>query len=351
MALDVVYADGFGGYSQSASGEAFAELGTRWSRNNSNTGVQSAALNGPAHLRVAGNDSPRASYTRDLGDRVCVGFAVWPQDVSGSTRPWFWLRTAGGGTKVLLTSVGTSQTRLTVGSTAVVTVDVHPPQSATTYVELEYRSDASGGFVRVWFDNVLVIEYTGDTVGAAGDVGIVAWASMGGDPLASFALRVGALYIGTFEGAPSPGTIRLRPQVVHQGLPDSDVSTDWDPDTGSDHWSRVNQQPHNGDSAYVESDTEGDVDRYGVSGLGGVIGTVAAVVQKTISKAPDGGDPHIQHAIWVDGQRHDGATDVLGTAYRSQLTLWTQDPESVAPWIPEDLLGVHVGQVHAGAGS
>lgn len=78
-------------------------------------------------------------------------------------------------------------------------------------------------------------------------------------------------------------TTLLGPQRIEGFLPTSDGShTDWVPNSGTSHYTRVDEAPHNGVTDYVRSDTVNARDSYDHAAMAGT-GTVKAVVVTAVA--------------------------------------------------------------------
>lgn len=71
------------------------------------------------------------------------------------------------------------------------------------------------------------------------------------------------------DGSGTANNTFLGPVRVHALAPDSDVETGWAPDTGTTHYTQVDDQTggHDSDTTYVFSDTVGARDLYGMADL------------------------------------------------------------------------------------
>jgi hypothetical protein len=76
---------------------------------------------------------------------------------------------------------------------------------------------------------------------------------------------------------------------------DSDISTDWVPDTGSVNYSRLTGVVDT--ASYVTSDTLDDTDEYGIADLPTGINSIISVVRYNVSEAPDGGSPQVAQGL------------------------------------------------------
>ncbi len=258
-------------------------------------------------------------------------------------------------------SIGFSQTstlinlHLYIGTTLVATLN--EAFSTGTWVRLEWRllvDDTSGTFI-LKRNGDEVLSYSGDTKGASSGNG-VRWLGIGRNySTANDAeFYVDDIAINDTTGSvnnswPGPGSILLlKPKGAGN-------YTQWTPDSGN-NFARVNEIPHTGDSAYVESDTADQIDTYEMQTLAdlGVDTSDPAFNIKAVQ--------HLMAGRWDEAETELarvlrlGATDNTGTAVTLTNTYnryWDEmfdvNPFDSQPWELADLNALEAGIKHIAA--
>jgi hypothetical protein len=112
--------------------------------------------------------------------------------------------------------------------------------------------------------------------------------------------------------------------------PTADVVADWVPDSGVDNYARVQAPADSG--SYVESDTVGDVDEYELADLPSGANSIVAMVRVSVSFAPLGGAPQIEHGFKRGATEAYGVERTVGVGGgRSQATAFVTQPNG-SPW-------------------
>ena len=107
---------------------------------------------------------------------------------------------------------------------------------------------------------------------------------------------------------------------------------DWAPDSGTAHYSRVNETSPDGDTSYVASGTSGSIDSYLVAPVGPLTATVHAVQTNLYARKDNAGLRQLQPVIRSAGTDHAGATVTLATSYVDSTQIFEQDPGSGSGW-------------------
>jgi hypothetical protein len=104
--------------------------------------------------------------------------------------------------------------------------------------------------------------------------------------------------------------------------------SDWVPDTGSAHFSRVNDNPPNDDSSYVSSNTLTDRDSFALHALTGA-GDVQGIQINQYVRKSDPGYRQIAPIIRMGGTTYTGTDQALSASYTDKTQIYDQDPTNV----------------------
>ncbi len=110
---------------------------------------------------------------------------------------------------------------------------------------------------------------------------------------------------------------------------------DWTPNTGTDHWSRVDEAPPDGDTSFVSANTPGDKDSYTILPISTLVAVYAAQLNLT-AKKHDGGLREIAPLVRQSSTDYDGPTFALATSYVTYSWLLADDP-TATPWTPAQI--------------
>lgn len=217
----------------------------------------------------------------------------------------------------------------TNGGTNLDTSDDTYPEDIWMYLELDVTIGGSGS-ADLYANGALVATFSGDTT------------LSGGTELMGF--RVGGAAISgstdtidffddlyVVNGAGSVNNGPLGDQQVNAIFPDDDGNyADWTPDAGTDHFSRVNEDPPDDDTSYVSSTTDADIDTYSCDPIISP-GAVPGLVVRTWAKKGDASATGIFHKTRYSGTDDTGPEHVLTTTYGLQSTVFELDPAG-DPW-------------------
>lgn len=130
------------------------------------------------------------------------------------------------------------------------------------------------------------------------------------------------------QGDRAPGTLDYYGDVCVETLwPAVDgTHTDWTPDTGSDHFARVNENQADGDASVVTTTSAGDKDTYLTPGLEVVLGSVFGAQLNVYARKNDAALREIAPMIRQAGVDYDGPTTALQMSYAFHSWLLEDDP-------------------------
>jgi len=142
------------------------------------------------------------------------------------------------------------------------------------------------------------------------------------------------LYVLTTGVAPNNDF--LGDVTVETIYPTADgAHTDWTPDTGTAHFSRVNE--HSGtfpddDTSFVQASTVGNRDSYTFNSLSVLSASVFAVRTNLYARKDDAGTRKIAAVVRRAGVDYDGADASLSTGYSFFTEIRETDPSTSAAW-------------------
>ena len=243
------------------------------------------------------------------------------------------MRWSEGDTDRMVVNLATSGVTVTIGGSTVATSDPVYLTDEWQYLEIECYVDASSGWVRVYHNRDVIIEWDGDTSTVA-SVTSMQWTclSTGAGGAAYWTDLAVAEVLGVDVG--DPGNT-LGPITAPEVPPDSDVSTGWARSSGADSHALVATSPHDGDANYVESDTADEEDVLGVdaSGLSGL--PILAVGVVTTARQPNEGSLQLRHGITSGAETQYSDPFNVQESYRTRMEgRWLSDPDDDEPWTP-----------------
>jgi hypothetical protein len=139
-------------------------------------------------------------------------------------------------------------------------------------------------------------------------------------------------------------TFPVGDMVVQSLLPTADGTyQQWTPDSGSDHYSRVNEAIPDGDTSYVAATTAGYEDSYPVSSLTGIISQVHAVKTVCVARKDDV-PPKLLRTLLKSGTTVSESSDLAPTTvYQEFSSIFNDDPNTSAQWTEGAVNDVELG--------
>jgi hypothetical protein len=287
-----------------------------------------AGSNSSGHTNTASVTAPLpATYTT-----LICGFAFYPNfnPVQTITDNIFQFQTAAGAAVCTLQlDYGTSQlVVLNAAGTVVATAAVAIVNNNWTYLELKVVVAGASGTVTLRQNGVVDANVNNLTANLGSTaVGRLQWVATLNQSGAGNAPLVDDIYALDTTGA-APRNDFLGDCRVETLYPRADgANLAWTPDSGTAHFSRVNEHPPDGDTSYVADATAGDRDTYLFQPLSTVTGAVYGVQTNLYARKSDAATRQIAAVIRQAGTNHDGATSPgLSTSYLFYSQLYNQDP-------------------------
>jgi hypothetical protein len=131
--------------------------------------------------------------------------------------------------------------------------------------------------------------------------------------------------------------------TIFANLPNAEGATqNFTPDSGTQHFSRVNESVPDGDSSYVQSSDPGDVDLFAFPPLA-LPGSVKAVQVTLVARKDAAGLRQIAPVVKSGETELVGASAPLSTSYQGFLQQFDTDPDTDAAWTPTGVNSAQFG--------
>jgi hypothetical protein len=250
---------------------------------------------------------------------LIVGFAFDMTTSPTSTVDFFVIRTAAGANILRLQIVNGTPNLVKVlnsGGTVIATSTVNVVAGTWYYFEIKLVINGASGSVTTQLNGAADIATTTGNFGStnAGQVG----------PVGAFNMNVDDLYVCDTTGSARNtflGDIRVATSMANA----DGAHSQWTPDSGSAHFSRINEAQADGDTSYVSDVTPGDIDTYVFDDVD-PSATVLGVQVNLHARKDDAGIRQIAPVIRESGTDHVGTTVTLGSTYSFTRELHDQDP-------------------------
>ena len=225
---------------------------------------------------------------------------------------------------------GSGSTILGIGSAVL-------SSSAWNYIEIYATIADSGGNVKVWVNDNLDIDYTGDTKGAVADTDV-----------SSIGFRYGSFrdsLVDDFYALDpnvSPHQTRLGNCKVDTLYPEANGDTnDFTPSAGS-NYENVDERPPDDDTTYNQSSAPGDVELYDMDDLAANT-EIYALQVSAYARKTDAGSLTVRLGAKVGGAEHWGPDIGLSTDFDYLKRIIEQDPDTGTSWTRSGVNGAQFG--------
>lgn len=207
------------------------------------------------------------------------------------------------------------------------------------YWELKVVVHQSAGSVELRRDNVVVASATGiDTFvdsGSTGEIDTVRFAGNTAGATVTNRTIIDDIYIDSDTFIGSPEIRALFPAA------DGDVN-DWTPDTGADNFARVDENPPDDDTSYVETSAAGDVDVYTMDSITDS-GIVHGLISRSYVRNAGVGSVNVRQVARRSAANEVGSDVAIATAYGIASEIFTVDPHTSAQWTRANLNNTQFG--------
>jgi len=251
---------------------------------------------------------------------------------------WQFRSDAGATLHVAVTFTASLQLGVYLGDgTLLGTTDIIWPSTGTTrYIEIQVVLHDTAGSVKIWSDGNQVLNLTGIDTKNGGTKTVLDQfrfhnASAGGQRANP---QIDDIYITNGAGA-APYNGNLGDIVVDTLFPNGNgnysdfLGSDAD---RVDNFLLVDENPHDGDTSYVESGVDTERDSYGFDDLayatGAVFGVIATAVVRNLGAADN-----LQVSTRIAAADYDGATQAAPAGFDASVEeRWQQSPATAAAW-------------------
>lgn len=108
--------------------------------------------------------------------------------------------------------------------------------------------------------------------------------------------------------------------------------SDWVPNSGSTHWTQVDEHPPDGDTTYNGSGVVNAIDTYTMQDLTVIAGGIFGVQPSLHIKKADAAFRQAKPVVRRGGTDYLGAVETLNTSYVARAQIFETDPSTSAPW-------------------
>lgn len=130
---------------------------------------------------------------------------------------------------------------------------------------------------------------------------------------------------------------------IYSIFPDgAGASAQFTPSAGS-NWQNVDENPHDGDTTYNESETTGHKDRFTMQNVPTDTDTIYAVQVGAFAKKTDVGSRELNVLAYDGTTEGAGADNALATSYGWTIGLFEDHPSGAAPWTESEVNSMEAG--------
>lgn len=236
---------------------------------------------------------------------------------------------------VNVTSTGNLNVRRGDGNDPLIASTTGMPIVVNTwhFVEARFVIDDTNGIVQVWVDGTQVLDFLGDTKNAGTNT------------------TIDSVLLGRGRGSNldfadihfHDGTTPLGPCRPVFLLPTgAGANTDLTPNTGT-NWEAVDEATPDGDTTYVSSQIEGDIDTYQLADLPAGDFDVLAIQTIASARRDDTGPKYFRPSLRVGATNYPGTSQSLSASYATYMEVFDENPATVAPWVDTEINALNAG--------
>jgi len=264
-----------------------------------------------------------AYATRNFGTTYTqgrIGFHINHNGVSTGQPAMFRLRSGATSVLELRWNSATSEFEVYCGATKVANtaVTAFAPTGIWYHIGVDFKFHASTGWVNVYLDGNSKIAYSGNTTQGGSNFDTLDV----GSPGSSWAspLKFDDIFI---EDTTGEGAAAQVPDYRYEMIkPSSDNTPNaWTPNSGSTHYTQVDDVAHDSDTTYLEVNTTSQEEEFGMEDITLPAGwSIVSVIPVAIARKVDaGGTLGLQFKVTSGGSSSTGATQSFGTSYSTAV--------------------------------
>jgi hypothetical protein len=257
-----------------------------------------------------------------------AGFAFNPASLPASTQDFFCLQA--GATLTFRLGLNTSG-ELVVrnsGGTIIATGTTVLVAGSWYYIEVKCVINGASGSAEVHLNGVTEISSTAGNFGSA-NLDTVSFRTMS---FTTARVQIDDVYVADSSGSAPRNTFLgdVRVETIYPN--GAGAHSDWIPNSGSSHYTQVDEAQADGDTSYVSDSTPGHIDTYAFGDID-TGATVYGVQTNLYARKDDANTRQIAPVVRQSGTDSVGATVTLGSSYATFSQLYNQDP-TAADWTP-----------------
>lgn len=149
------------------------------------------------------------------------------------------------------------------------------------------------------------------------------------------------LMVGTGEAILWPA------MELYEGVPGTDIVSDWTPLSGTDNFAMVDEDQPDADTTYNSTETLNALDLFGFAD-GEVPEEVICIGLVSWAKKEDSATRRFKHALRVSAVDYFGADIFAAVSYGRHLDTWPLNPSTVTAWDPSELAALEAGYQYVG---
>lgn len=212
------------------------------------------------------------------------------------------------------------------------------------YVEVKLVINGGSGSVATQVNGAADIATTTGNFGSTGVDRLVFYPNSKGNVSMSNLTQAFVDDVYLLDNSGGVNTTFLGDVHVETVEPSADGNyTQWTPNSGSDHYSRVNETAVDADTSYVSDATVGHIDTYQYTDLVIASGTVFGVQTNLWSRKDDAVVRKIAPVFRIGGTDYVGSDVTLATSYVDGTQIYDKSPATSAAWTITEINGAEAG--------
>lgn len=206
------------------------------------------------------------------------------------------------------------------------------------YVEIRTKISSTVGEVRILINGVEEVSFDGDTnAGTSDEVWFIDF-----DPILSS--NIDDFYVLDTTGSVSNtylGDVRVETIYPASDAGPNDFVATGAGTTNADRVSEIS--PIDDDTTYVEANTVGDAEQYGLGSLTGNAGTVHGIQVNVAAAKQDAGARTIKNSVTSGATTEQSAALSITDTYLIHRAMFAENPDTSLPWTEADVNALEAG--------